>query len=159
VLIPSLYAISPRTRSLRLVRVPSDQNTRWKWNIHRDAAHVRRNLLSSHVCQIDTLDEVEYSPRCRTRATEWRLHWGPCGLSFVFVWFVCVFMCLLLICFSFCYLLICFKFFTHIVHALYRTVSWITYFNFWEAHTSLKLGGGLAICPMTISQGSYVWNT
>jgi len=31
------------------------------------------------------LDEVEYSPRRRTRATEWRLRWGPCGLSFVFV--------------------------------------------------------------------------
>jgi len=30
VLIPSLYATSPRTRSLRPVRVPSDQNTRWR---------------------------------------------------------------------------------------------------------------------------------
>jgi len=30
VLIPSLYATSLRTRSLRPVRVPSDQNTRWR---------------------------------------------------------------------------------------------------------------------------------
>ena len=29
-LIPSLYATSLRTRSLRPVRVPSDQNTRWR---------------------------------------------------------------------------------------------------------------------------------
>jgi len=39
------------------------------------------------------------------------------------------------------------------VHVLYRIVLCITYFNFWEAHTSLKLGGGLAIYPMTIGQG------
>ena len=29
------------------------------------------------------------SPRRRTRATEWRLHWGPCGLIFGFVWLLC----------------------------------------------------------------------
>ena len=34
VLIPSLYATSPRTQSLRPVRVPSDQNTRWRLPFH-----------------------------------------------------------------------------------------------------------------------------
>ena len=33
-LIPSLYATSPRARSLRPVRVPSDQNTRWRLPHH-----------------------------------------------------------------------------------------------------------------------------
>ena len=103
----------------------------------------RLRFLVPHICQIkiDTNThfprfKVEYSPRRRTRATEWRLHWGPCGLSFVFVWFVFVFVfgCLLLICLSFCYLLMCFKHFTHIVHALYKTVLCITYFDF-EKHT------------------------
>ena len=163
-LIPSLYATSPRARSLRPVRVPSDQNTRWRLPFHFPPT--KDNIfLSPHICQKDKdryihfIFEVEYSPRRRTRATEWRLYWGPCGLNFVFVWFVCVFMCLLLICLSCCYLLICFKYFTPTVHALYRTVSSITYFDFWEAHTSLKLGGVLAIYPMTIGQGSDAWNT
>jgi len=34
VLIPSLYATSPRTQSLRPVRVLSDQNTRWRLPFH-----------------------------------------------------------------------------------------------------------------------------
>jgi hypothetical protein len=34
VLIPSLYATSLRTRSLRSVRVLSDQNTRWRLPFH-----------------------------------------------------------------------------------------------------------------------------
>ena len=51
-LIPSLYATSLRTRSLRSIRVPSDQNTRWRLPVHilliRD-----KNSLSIHICQID----------------------------------------------------------------------------------------------------------
>ena len=54
VLIPSLYAISLRTPSLRLVRIPSDQNTRWQLTVHilliRD-----KNFLYLHIFQVDTI--------------------------------------------------------------------------------------------------------
>ena len=51
-LIPSLYATNLRTPSLRPVRVPSDQNTRWRLPFYilliRD-----KNSLSLHICQIN----------------------------------------------------------------------------------------------------------
>jgi hypothetical protein len=72
VLIPSLYAINPRTRSLRPVRVPSDQNTRWRLPFHFPLIK-DKNFLSSHICQIDIyildLKWDHISPRRRTRAT------------------------------------------------------------------------------------------
>jgi len=40
------------------------------------------------------------------------------------------------------------------IHALYKTVSCITHFNFRKHTQASKLGGGLVICPMTIGQGS-----
>jgi len=52
VLIPSLYATSPRTRSLRPVRVPSDQNTRWRLPFHFSLIK-DKNFLSPYICQID----------------------------------------------------------------------------------------------------------
>jgi hypothetical protein len=51
VLIPSHYATSPRTRSLRPVRVPSDQNTRWRLPFHFRPID-DKNFLSPHICQI-----------------------------------------------------------------------------------------------------------
>jgi hypothetical protein len=51
VLIPSLYATSLRTRSLRPVRVPSDHNTRWRLPFH--FLPTKDNIfLSPHICQI-----------------------------------------------------------------------------------------------------------
>jgi hypothetical protein len=71
VLKPSLYATSLRTRSLRPVRVPSDQNTRWRLPVHilliRD-----KNSLSLHICLVDHYIFPESGgrlPQCRTRAT------------------------------------------------------------------------------------------
>jgi len=54
VLIPSLYATSPRTRSLRPVRVPSNQNTRWRLPFHFSLIK-DKNFLSLHICQIDII--------------------------------------------------------------------------------------------------------
>jgi len=51
VLIPSHYATSPHTRSLRPVRVPSDQNTRWRLPFHFRPID-DKNFLSPHICQI-----------------------------------------------------------------------------------------------------------
>jgi len=49
VLIPSLYATSPRTRSLRPVRVPSDQNTRWRLPFYFSTNKRREFLVSPHL--------------------------------------------------------------------------------------------------------------
>ena len=47
-LIPSLYATSPRARSLRPVRVPSDQNTRWRLPHHFSPLRDNEFLVSPH---------------------------------------------------------------------------------------------------------------
>jgi len=48
VLIPSLYATSLHTRSLRPVRVPSDQNTRWRLPFHFSTAKRQELLVSPY---------------------------------------------------------------------------------------------------------------
>jgi hypothetical protein len=53
VLILFLYVINPHTRSLRLVRVLSDQNIKWQLPFHF-SADKRQEFLVSHICQIDT---------------------------------------------------------------------------------------------------------
>jgi hypothetical protein len=61
-----------------------------------------------------------------------------------------------LMCLSFCVL----SYFVNVFfHALYRIVSCITCLYFWKHTQASRFGGELAICPMTISQGSDVWNT
>jgi len=52
VLIPSLYATSPRTRSLRPVRVPSDQNTRWRLPHHLSLLRDKEFLVSPYLPDI-----------------------------------------------------------------------------------------------------------
>ena len=47
-LIPSLYATSPRARSLRPVRVPSDQNTRWRLPHHFSLLRDNEFLVSPY---------------------------------------------------------------------------------------------------------------
>jgi len=73
VLIPFLYATSPRTRSLRSVRVSSDQNTRWQLPFHFLPIN-DKNFLSSHICQIDLHFRFKvgyiFSPRRRPRVTK-----------------------------------------------------------------------------------------
>jgi len=68
VLIPSLYATSLRTRSLRPVRVSSDQNTRWRLPFHFSLIR-DKNFLSPHIFQTHTHECREQSPRRRIRAT------------------------------------------------------------------------------------------
>ena len=58
-LIPSLYATSLRTRSLRPVRVPSDHNTRWRLPFHFFPLIRDKNSLSPHIYQIHTPLSVE----------------------------------------------------------------------------------------------------
>jgi len=53
VLILFLYVINPRTRSLRLVRVLSDQNIKWQLSFYF-SADKRQEFLVSHIFQIDT---------------------------------------------------------------------------------------------------------
>jgi len=67
---------------------------------------------------------------------------------------VCVFFFLLISLFCL-FIYYTFEFLYIYVHALYRTVSCITYFNFLgSTHNLIKLGGELAICPITIGRGS-----
>ena len=128
-------------------------------------SHVRfsqiknKNSLSFHISYLpDAYLRVEYSSRRRTRAIEWRLHWGPCGLSIVFVWFFlfgfgCIVNMHFLLLFS--YLLWILYIF---VHALYNYLIHhaLIFGKYTQAY---KLGGGLMICPMTIGQDSDAWNT
>ena len=76
-LIPSLYPTSPRTRSLKPVRVPSDQNTRWRLPFHFSTNKKTRIPCLPHLPHYKIrFWGWMFSPRRRTRVTEWRLHWG-----------------------------------------------------------------------------------
>jgi hypothetical protein len=71
-LIPSLYATSPRTRSLRPVRVPSDQNTRRRLRFLLSTNKRQEFFVSTHLPHFYTLNTFwgwMFSPRRRTRAT------------------------------------------------------------------------------------------
>ena len=48
-LIPSIYATSLRTQSLRLDRFPSDQNTRWRLPFHFSPLRDNEFLVSPHL--------------------------------------------------------------------------------------------------------------
>jgi hypothetical protein len=69
VLIPSIYATSPRTRSLRPVRVPSDQNTRWRLSFHFSTNKRQEFLVSTHLPHKIRFWGWMFSPRRRTGAT------------------------------------------------------------------------------------------
>jgi len=58
VLIPSLYATSLRTRSLRPVRVPSGQNTKWRLPFYF-STNKRQEFLVSHICYIYKILRVD----------------------------------------------------------------------------------------------------
>jgi hypothetical protein len=58
VLIPSFYATNSRTRSLRPIRVPSDQNTRWRLSFPL-FTNKRQEFITSPYLP-DTFDGVEY---------------------------------------------------------------------------------------------------
>ena len=126
-LIPSLYATSPRTRSLRPVRVPSDQNTRWRLPFH--LTDKRQEFLVSpylpHIKYIFRVDVFAATPHtCDRMTTPLGTLWTKLCFCLVTVFcFVCVFFVNTLILFIFVHALI-------YVHALYRTASCITYFNF-----------------------------
>jgi hypothetical protein len=44
-----LYATNPRTRSLRPVRVPSDQNTKWRLPFYFSTGKRQEFLVSTHL--------------------------------------------------------------------------------------------------------------
>jgi len=71
VLIPSLYTISPRTRSLRPVRVPSNQNIRWRLSFPPSTDKRKGILISPYFSYLPDryLDEVQYLSRRHIRAT------------------------------------------------------------------------------------------
>jgi hypothetical protein len=56
VLIPSLYATSLRTRSLRPVRVPSDHNTRWRLHSIFPPIRDKNSLVSPYFPDPHTLE-------------------------------------------------------------------------------------------------------
>jgi len=87
---------------------------------------------------------------CGWRATEWRLHWER--YCFWQYWTkLCVFDV-----FNFLH----FYLFVNIFfHTFYRIVSYNTCIYFWKHRQASKLGGELAVCPMTIGQGSDAWKT
>jgi hypothetical protein len=82
VLIPSLYATSLRTQSLRPVRVPSDQNTRWRlpfpfftakrqripclpifFQIHTSIECGWAIAATPHTCDKNNADKIEHQPK------------------------------------------------------------------------------------------------
>ena len=65
------------------------------------------------------------------------------GLSFVY-----------LMCLSFCIFVL---FFFLFYPSIFRIVSCITCIYFWKHTQAFRFGGVLAICPMTIDQGSDAW--
>ena len=141
-LIPSLYATSPRTQSLRPVRVPSDQNTRWRLPFHFSTNKRQYFLVSLDTIQTSWILKsgifAATSRTCDRMATPLGTLWTK--LCFCLICFFCF--RVFLIYLSFCYLLICFKYFytycsyicIELSHASYRTVTCITYFDF-EKHT------------------------
>ena len=90
------------------------------------------------------------------------LHWGlPMDWALFFIWLLCFivwFVCLFLTEFLF---IICIYtlIFVYFVHALYNIALCIICLNFFKHTQSSRLGGGLRICPITISQGLNAWNT
>jgi len=105
VLIPSFYATSPRTRSLRLVRVPSDQNTRWRLPFHFTLIK-DKNFLSPHICQIGLHFRFKvgliFSPRCRTHATlPFLSSSSSLCFGYIFLYLFLLFIIILLIIFYF----------------------------------------------------------
>ena len=70
-LIPSLYATSLRTQSLRPVRVPSDQNTRWRLPHHFSPLRDKEFLVSPHLLDIYPLhlrvDNRRYAAHVRQK--------------------------------------------------------------------------------------------
>jgi hypothetical protein len=59
VLIPSLYATSLRTQSLRLDRFPSDQNTRWRLPFYFSPLRDNEFLVSPHLPDLYPYMRVE----------------------------------------------------------------------------------------------------
>jgi hypothetical protein len=164
VLIPSLYATSLRTGSLRPVRVPSDQNTRWRLPVHilpiRD-----KNSLSLYICQIDhyifpeRVDDHAATPyMCGRMANPLGTLW----IKFCFcliIMFYCL-VCVFIVNMNFLYLFltrfnVCTYLFMHCIELPHASHALI----FVNRTQASKLGGGLMICLMTIGQGSDAWNT
>jgi hypothetical protein len=113
---PFLYATSPCTWSPRLVRVSRDQNTRRRLSFPLFTDKRQEFLVCPIFPITSNLHEVDALLWRRTRATEWRLHRGSCGLSFFFLsdcyvlWFgLCV-----IVNIAFPYFLICFKLRTYL---------------------------------------------
>jgi len=61
--IPSVYATNPRTRSLKPIRVSSDQNTRRRFSIHFFTDKRQEFIVSSHFP--DTLREWNIATHMR----------------------------------------------------------------------------------------------
>jgi hypothetical protein len=82
VVIPSLYATSPRTQSLRPVRVPSDQNTRWRLPFHFPTNKRQYFLVSPHLPDRYHTHFLDFksgifaaTPRTRDKDTTLNLKW------------------------------------------------------------------------------------
>jgi hypothetical protein len=96
VLIPSLYATSPRARSLRLVRVFSDQNTRWRllFSLYTNKRQeIRVSLIFQYHMRVDA-----YLSSAANVQRSWLLSW---------VWSVDSggFLCIFFNCFFFYFIL------------------------------------------------------
>jgi len=150
VLIPSLYATSLRTRSLRPVRVPSDQNTRWRLPFHFSTNKRHEFLVSTHLPHKIRFWGWMFSPRRRTRTTvqwwnkssskdgwnyikvesviDWCLYKKLVKFRYTYIIDMCVCVCLVSICYN---MFLCYKnnFIFQVYHRLGQNIrSYIAFF-------------------------------
>jgi hypothetical protein len=84
-LIPSFYATTPRTRSLRPVRVPSDQNTRWRLSFYFSTNKRQEFLVSTHLSHI----RLDFEGGCfRRDAADVRQAWRCYHFTLVVTWYL-----------------------------------------------------------------------
>jgi hypothetical protein len=146
VLIPFLYAISLRVRSQRLVRVPSDKNTRW-WLSFPRFTDKRQEFLVSLIFQLHsksghitaTLHHVRQNDDS-TRDPLWTKLCLFLILCFI-VGFVCLFINM-----NFLYLLTCFKFYTYLMMYCIE-LSHASHVSNFQAHTSFWIRWGINDMP------------
>ena len=115
-LIPSLYATSLCTRSLKAVRVPSDQNTRWRLPFPH-STDKRQEFLVLPISWFPVIQEwniIATPHMCDRMTTPLETMWTKLRF-YLIIMFYCVVCALLLICIC-SYALILYIF----VHALYK---------------------------------------
>jgi hypothetical protein len=92
VLIPSFYAISPCAQSLRPVRIPNDQNTRWQLSFLFSTDKRKEFLVSSYLPDIHSHESERFATTPHACDTNDNLAWKLLFCSYTLLWLVfCLF--------------------------------------------------------------------